>query len=225
MTPVLLLVHGWGFDATFWKPLRAALPDMETVAWDLGFTGCPARPALPEGRPVVAVGHSFGFLWLLMEQPVTWRHLVAINGFPRFAQGDDWPAGVPIRVIERMIARFAGAPEAVHADFMTRAGLSATDLAATAGSLDRPRLDEGLKGLRHWDGRGRMAGPVSLALAGRSDVIAPPALSEAGFARSPLAWHEGGHLLPWHAPDWCAGHLRRLCRNEEGVVPVVPDEE
>ena len=43
MSPVLLLIHGWGFDAGFWDPLRRQLPELPCVAWDLGFHGAPFR--------------------------------------------------------------------------------------------------------------------------------------------------------------------------------------
>ncbi|MDR3437245.1 alpha/beta hydrolase [Telmatospirillum sp.] len=219
MTPVLLLVHGWGFDASFWQPMRSALAGVETVAWDLGFRRTPSRPPLPAGRPVIAVGHSFGLLWLLMEQPVVWRALVSINGFSRFAAGDDFPAGVAPRVVDRMISRFGEKPLSVYTDFMTRCGVEDVD----PSDLDLPLLADGLKGLRHWDGRSRMAGlgPVTLALAGRSDPIVPPALCEDSFAKAEFAWHDGGHLLPWRAPDWCAEQLRRFCDNLIGIEPAL----
>jgi pimeloyl-[acyl-carrier protein] methyl ester esterase len=208
VSPILLLVHGWGFDASFWAPMRAALDGIECVAWDLGFLGSPSYPALPSDRPVVAVGHSFGFLWLLRERPVVWQTLVAINGFPRFVAGDDFPQGVPPRVIDRMIGRFAETPEKVYADFLGRCGVDHP----RALGLDHKTLADGLNGLRHWDGRSRIAalGPVDLALAGRADPIAPMSLTESGFAGTDIRWHESGHLLPLQAPAWCAAQLRGL---------------
>ncbi len=209
MTPILLLVHGWGFDASFWTPLREVLGDLESVAWDLGFRRPPRFPPVPAGRPVVAVGHSFGLLWLLHERPLAWHALVSINGFPRFSAGGDFPFGVPSRLLERMMARFSETPETVYRDFMTRCGVRDP---GTQG-LDHKALADGLKALRHWDGRSRMAGlgTVDLALAGRTDPIVSPDMTASGFAGTDIRWHEDGHLLPRQAPEWCAGHLRRLC--------------
>ncbi|MTJ80984.1 MAG: alpha/beta hydrolase [Telmatospirillum sp.] len=240
MRPVLLLVHGWGFDATFWDPLRDALagPDgIETLAWNLGFRGVPSMPVPPPGRPLVAVGHSLGFLWLLTQCPREtlgrpsngpwgrpWDRLVAINGFPRFTAASDFPAGVAPRLLDRMIARFDQAPREVYRDFMVRCGSGEPG----CDGLDPPRLMEGLRGLRHWDGRGRMAGlgEVSLVLAGTHDPIVPEPMSRAAFPARDIAWHDGGHLLPSQDPVWCAGHLRRLCLTLEeiGPAPAAPGE-
>jgi pimeloyl-[acyl-carrier protein] methyl ester esterase len=207
MRPVLLLVHGWGFDAAFWQPLRCALRDFDSVAWDLGFCGRPARPPLPAGRPVIAVGHSFGFLWLLHHRPVAWRALVSINGFPRFTRCPDFPVGVARRLLDRMLARLADEPRAVYDEFMARCG-------ATVGgevALDKAALAAGLAALTDWDGRPQGSTvAVDLVLAGLNDPIAPPNLTEMAFAGRVVEWQSGGHLLPRQAPDWCAGRLRRL---------------
>ncbi|MBF0375270.1 MAG: hypothetical protein HQL39_17875, partial [Alphaproteobacteria bacterium] len=87
----LALIHGWGFDASFWRSFR--LPGVETVTVDLGFQGA---PFLPNFRPDdIAVGHSLGFLWALRHGP--WRAAISINGFPRFVAGCDFPFGVARR--------------------------------------------------------------------------------------------------------------------------------
>lgn len=209
MTPLFLLVHGWGFDASFWSPLREALPGADCLLWNLGHLGALARPPVPAGRPVVAVGHSFGLLWLLeTEEKPFWHSLVSINGFTRFAGGPDFPDGVAPRLIDRMISRFERDPETVYRDFMGRCGIAAPE----ARDSDRSRLAEGLNGLRHWDARSRMTaqGPVGLVLAGRTDPIVPEGLTRVCFPEADIQWHESGHLLPLEAPAWCAAHLRRL---------------
>lgn len=225
MKPIFLLVHGWGFDASFWAPMRDALGDIESVVWDLGFRGTPTFPRLPSARSVVAVGHSYGLLWLLRERPVAWQTLVSINGFPRFTDGDDFPCGVPVRLLDRMIARFAETPEKVYIDFMARSGLAEPQVQG----LDYAMLADGLNGLRHWDERGRIAGLglADLVLAGRNDPIVPGPLTENSFAGSDIRWHEGGHLLPIQAPLWCARQLRKLNDRLNGIEPagMTPGEE
>jgi len=202
VTPHLLLVHGWGFDASFWEPLRRALPDVDATAWDLGFLGSVARPALPEGVPVVAVGHSMGLLWLLKERPLAWDRLVSINGFSRFTKAADFPQGLAPRLLERMIARLAEAPEAVYSDFMTRCGVADP----AVDRIQPQALEWGLRALAEWDCRG--VAPVDLVLAGRSDPILPQALTDALFPPPLAKWHDGGHLLPLTDPVWCAQQLR-----------------
>ncbi len=213
MSPLLLLVHGWGFDASFWAPLQAALAPRETLAWDLGFFGEPACPPLPAGRPVVAVGHSFGLLWLAERFPAGWPALVSINGFSRFCAGPDFPVGIAPKLIERMIGRFAAAPETVYRDFMARFGVTAPP----PPFLAQQRLADGLSGLRQWDARGRM---VALALAGRNDPLLSVSMTEQCFAGTAIAWHEGGHLLPREDPQWCAERLGHLCDTLQETGPA-----
>ncbi|HIJ38648.1 MAG TPA: alpha/beta fold hydrolase [Rhodospirillaceae bacterium] len=203
MTPILLLVHGWGFDASFWNPLRAALGSVETVSWDLGFVAAPSRPALPEGRPVVAVGHSYGLLWLLHERPLAWQALVSINGFPRFSRAPDFPDGWAPRVLDRMIGRLDDQPGQVHHQFITQCGGKPPPVTR----LDANRLKAGVQALLDWDERPAIP---DLVLAGRSDPIARTALTQASFPETSIRWHEGGHLLPLEAPDWCAQQLQTL---------------
>ncbi|HEB79980.1 MAG TPA: alpha/beta fold hydrolase [Rhodospirillales bacterium] len=192
-SPTLVLVHGWGFDESFWAPLMAALPEARCKTVALG-----SRQVVVSGPgPVIAVGHSLGFLWLLHEQPFAWSALVAINGFTRFIDG------VAPRTLQRMIIGLERAPEKTVADFMALCGAEAPE------RLDVERLRQGLQWLMDWDAREALeaeTAPVA-ALAGRSDPIVPAAASEAAF-KSRLHWRDGGHLLPLTDPDWCAERIR-----------------
>ncbi|WP_353861476.1 alpha/beta hydrolase [Azospirillum formosense] len=201
--PLFVFVHGWGFGPRVWDAVRAALPDAESVAVDLGFYGPPSFPMIAAGRPVVAVGHSFGGLWLLHERPFAWDGLVLVNGFPRFAEGDGFAPATPRRLLDRMVARFDAAPQAVTGDFLHRCGVEAP----RPEGLDAARLGAALRALRDWDARAALVGPA-LALAGAQDPIVPPAMTEQALAGIDVGWHpEGGHLLPLTAPDWCAERI------------------
>lgn len=206
--PTLILVHGWGFDPDFWDPLRAALPEFSSMPIDLGFSGGEAWSGEIPAGPLVAVGHSLGFLWLLHERPFPWRALVSINGFPRFTEGDGFAPAVEPVTLRRMIAGLDRSPQKTVADFMARCGGD-----KTPDNLDKGRLRQGLERLRDWDRRAALKGEKAhvSALAGRSDPIVPPAMSEAAFkglANVAMHWHDGGHLLPRTAPGWCAERIR-----------------
>ena len=182
---------------------------------------------IPAGRPVVAVGHSFGGLWLLHERPFAWDGLVLVNGFPRFAEGDGFAPATPRRLLDRMIARFDAAPEAVTGDFLHRCGVEAP----RPEGLDAARLGAALRALRDWDARAALVGPA-LALAGAQDPIVPPAMTEQAVAGIDVGWHaDGGHLLPLTAPgalrfgeaDSNDGALRieyRYCTAQAGACSV-----
>ncbi len=205
----LVLVHGWGFDGDVWNPLCELLGDMATQVHDLGFFGRPAV-ALPEpGAPVVAVGHSLGFMWLLHRRPFTWDALVSVCGMPRFTAAADYPHGVTPRLLERMAARMKREPRATVDDFRRRCGVG-----AARGELDESRLGEGLDWLRQWDLRGALAAETVplLALGGEADEIVPWTLTEEIYGRRPqTALHGaagGDHGLPQTQAQWCAERLR-----------------
>lgn len=201
MRKILLFVHGWGFDATLWDSVRARFAPEDTLAWDLGFFGAPAQPAPPPGRPVIAVGHSFGALWLLHRRPVPWAAMVAVNGFSAFARREDFTHGIAPRVLARMRRRLREAPGEVVAEFRAACGCTALAPATPHSAA----LDDGLAALEAWDER---PATPSLALCGEDDTLISPAMSRACFPE--ISWHAGGHLLPLQAPDWCADQLAKL---------------
>lgn len=202
----LVFVHGWGFDAQFWRPLQAAL-GMEGQCLDLGYHGPPHLDISKPKDPFVAIGHSFGVQWLLHAcSDLPMQALVSINGFARFVKGDGFDVGVHPRVLKRMIDGFARQPEAVYRDFLKLCG----DTAPRTGSLNLDRLLEDLNALNDWDTRNNLKtlkAPV-LALAGGLDQVVPQAMSEAAFAPETLAIKaDANHLLPLSAPEWCAERI------------------
>jgi pimeloyl-[acyl-carrier protein] methyl ester esterase len=197
---MLVFAHGWSFDPSFWSPIRARLrlpgidldPDYRLLA----------TPSLPEGR-FVGVGHSLGGLYLLRQCGDRLDGLVLINGFARFTSAPDWPHGTKPRVLARMRQAFADRPDQVVADFRARIG--------APPSPATPDLAFGLGALATWDERPTLAArrfPV-LCLAGRSDplVAESATLATSDVACAACHWHDGGHLLPWSAPDWCAAAI------------------
>lgn len=203
--PTMLFVHGWAFDAAFWDPLRAALPAWPHAVSDAGYFGPAREPALT--GPVIAVGHSLGVLRLLGRLPDQCVGLVSINGFPRFCAEADYPAGVPVRMLDRMRKRLTESADDVLRDFRQRCG----DTTAFGAPRVEP-LARDLRTLRDADRRPALATlPMPLlALAGAADPIAPAPMTTAGFgATAEIHWREdGGHLLPLTDSDWCAQRIR-----------------
>ena len=162
----------------------------------------------PATGPLVAIGHSLGVLRLLRDLPPNCVGLVSINGFPRFGAAPDFDAGVPRRMLDRMLKRLSTDPTAVLQDFRERCG--------DASAFGEPRLQplaRDLEALRDEDQRHALAAlPVPLLiLAGLDDPIVPAAMTQAAFGgRLGDERHDlehGGHLLPVSAAPWCARHI------------------
>ncbi len=224
--PELLLVHGWGLGPGMWHPMLRHLSGWMVHPIDLGYFGPPrTSPLLSGSGPLLAVGHSLGFLWLLRQvqlgSPVgealltRKASLLAINAFARFSRADDFPRGVHPRILKRMMRRLGEDPGATLSAFRKQAGVPAGGSALPPG-IDPGRLQGGLEGLLNWDGRPTLADwkPPLLALASDDDGVSPPAMSAASFPEMVLRRRvEGGHMLPLSQPAWCAGQLWALHRH------------
>jgi len=200
MTPTLILLHGWGFDAGLWDELARALTDYPIVRWDRGYFGPPAAPVI-EGA-VVGIGHSLGSM-LLADMLAPEAPLIAINGFDHFTG----PDGVALRVVERMQCRFAEAPSDVLTDFRARCGAPPAN-----AELDEARLADDLSLLATHHAA---PGPRRiLSLQGGMDPILPACLRDEVFpGATRAACKEAGHLLPVTHASWCAAQIRAfLCK-------------
>ena len=194
---MILFVHGWGYDASFWDPVRAALGEVPSAALDLGYFSA-AETTLPRDITLL-VGHSLGFLWLVRQSALKHMPLVGINVFPRFLEADDYHPAVAARVLERMKRRAVSDTRSVLEEFWTRAGATGPD-----GAPNKAALAEGLDHLAAWDERENLASRASPTHlnAGRDDAIVPAVMTEMAFKGSEITWLPGGHALPrTHAAD------------------------
>lgn len=209
----IVLVHGWGYDASVWDAVRARLdPALRVETIDLGFFSTPATvaPAPTFSEPVIAVGHSLGTLWWLVQSDIPWHRLLCINGFPRFCEATDYAPAVPPRILARMRTQFTRDPAAVLAEFHAHCGAP-----GPTGTPDPARLDAGLGWLAAWDGRATLAAHSNdiHALASTDDPIVPCAMSTMSFAVLPAGHLElaatPGHVLPLVHPALCARWIER----------------
>jgi len=204
MSVELVFIHGWGFDANFWNPLAALLPQFRQSRADLGFFGAPAEDIKSKTGTRVLIGHSLGFLHGLRSQR-DWDGWIAINGFLRFASSTRNGCVVP-QSLRAMRVALQSDPAKARRDFYQLIGAQP----AIAGAPDLARLTAGLDELRDLDGNDILSSLdiPGLALAGRLDPLVPPAVSEELGQKAQgggLAVHdEAGHLLPETEPSWCA---------------------
>lgn len=201
-------MHGWGYDASFWAPLCACLPNIQPLYADAGYFGAPAQPPLPQA-PFWAVGHSAGVSSLL-PHALTSSHclgLVSINGFARFSQTEDFPQGVPGRILSRMSKQLTRNPQNVLTSFYQMCGDTTPNLSS---KLHIEQLQNGLKALQDNDMRALLP-----QWQGRLyEIISPddplsPARTGLQYATQSLSL-SGGHLLPRTHPHACAQYLQSL---------------
>lgn len=194
------LCHGWSFDAQVMARLEKALkqrfPEACFSVFDLGFSGAEQLPALPSSTEWIAIGHSYGFAYL-MNQSVPWKAAVSLNGFTRFCRRPGKPEGTSARIVDAMLKRVADAPRETVAEFRRRCG----DANIVHDHFDREKLLAHLTLLRDLD----IAPPSCpiLALASADDVIVPIELSRACFAHDNCRLHEipGDHMHPLASPE------------------------
>ena len=215
--PRIVLVHGWGFGPEFWAPVVARLPGRAISVADLGFYGQegdmavePLRAFCQGGGPVLAVGHSLGFLLLATQVELPkGSFLAGINAFGRFAAGPDFSAGVAPRLLARMMRGLEQTPLRVVNDFRARCGASSLP---EQTALNAPALASGLTLLCEGEARATladMAGRMAV-LAGENDPVVPKAMTVASLPKFVACrWSEGGHLLPQTAPETCATFVAR----------------
>lgn len=205
------LCHGWAFDRAALLPLASALrerfPYAPLACFDLGFTGSPQSPGLAADTAWVAVGHSYGFAYL-MQQPVAWHAAVSINGFTRFCRRAGQREGTPVRLLDAMCARLQNEPHAVVGEFRARCG----EAGAIAQDLQPALLLEHLMRLRDLE----LALPDCrlLALATQDDAIVAPLLSNACFERPGvrLQMLAGTHVSLLREPAIAARLIDDFCR-------------
>lgn len=207
---MLALAHGWGYDSSMWSAVAARLPQkVRIVTLDFGYFG-PVRGLPDAAEPLLAVGHSLGALWWLVQQDIPWRRLLMINGFPRFTAAAGYP-GVASRVLARMRARFAAQAPQVLAEFHARCGYPGP----TAPPVT-DRLAAGLARLAEWDGRPQLAARADdvWAVSADGDPIVPRSLAAAAFAVLPAGRHRfiaaEGHLLPLSHPEIIASLIMEI---------------
>jgi pimeloyl-[acyl-carrier protein] methyl ester esterase len=218
--PTLLLVHGWGLGPGIWRPLLEQMDNPPHYCLDFGFFG-QEKTAIPSDQPLIAVGHSLGFLWLLQHlDNAPWAEqvqgLVSINGFSRFAKADDFPHGVEQCLIRRMKNGLQRDPVKVLNSFRELGGGPAGDFISADAKkrMDTTALAYGLAWLLEWDGRpglGQWNRPL-MAIANQDDNIVTPTMTEASFS-APLA--EQSRQIEWLSGG---GHMGLMMRYKSYAV-------
>ncbi len=226
--PVLVFVHGWGFNGAVWESTVSRLKDhYRCLVVDLPGFGASSPPEgeyslaalsatltreLPQDA--VWVGWSLGGMVALQaarDQPCSVRSLLLVATTPRFVQSSGWPHAVSEDLLESFGRDLRGRYHQTLARFIALQARGSRDARETIRLLrdrfqraPRPRpeiLAAGLRILREADLRpwiGGLQQPANLVL-GERDRLVPVEVSEDLHRLCP-AWRV--NVLPGlgHAP-------------------------
>ena len=239
----ILLVHGWAAEPGCWQRLvdlqdqrSGHLSNAQWSSFNLGFFGAADRV----GGPVdLVVGHSLGVMWAIQNwEQLQFRGLVALNGFSRFSADPDFRFGTHLRLLKRMRSNLLLGGESLEnqlSEFYSRSNGNRPDpywplpksshepnseISKHEGvaDLSEVRLVEGLETLMNWDLREQWRRLTKRlksieVLAGTSDPIVPPSLTEACFTDVAIHWVSANdHWTPWFEPELCLSLIEKSKR-------------
>ncbi len=186
-TPLLLL-HGWGFDHSIWRPILSDLNKKYTVyRVDLpGFGQTPCMPfddfktnlfdILP--AKIALLGWSMGGLIatrLALEHPERITCLINISASPCFVASDNWP-GISANNLDAFYQGLRDNPKATLENFIRlQLPKKIPYVLETPHPFNLEGLESGLEILKTWDFREKITQlkqPTSY-LFGRLDSITP----------------------------------------------------
>jgi len=240
----VLLVSGWAHPAAALEPLAHRLAErpvrllgleaIHVAAPRSGLSGYASgllQEIEAQEEPVILAGWSMGGMVALeaaAAAPGRIAALILISAAPRLAADQDFPEGVPPRILQAMTLSFRRTPERTLRDFFINAaspsepdGETAAQFAHRALESGTEALAEQLEYLVRTDLRpacARLRMP-RLLLHGTRDRIIPA--GAAAWLRAHSAGTEGevregaGHRLPLDHPDWTA---ERIVRFLEGAA-------
>lgn len=212
------LCHGWAFNSDALQPLagqlRQRFPGTALALWDIGFTGQPHTPLLDSRYQWIAIGHSYGFAYLI-QQNIDWHAAISINGFTRFCQHPGYCHGLSPRIIDSMLNHLCMDMPATLSAFYMRCGITSEQATERSQKnyFDKKNLIHHLRCMRDLD----IPPPTRplLALFSDDDKVVPAALVHENFGNTPHVLRNlaGDHALPLKSSDICAHEIIQFVKH------------
>lgn len=116
----IIAYHGWGFDASFWKPLQKQL--QSNIRFDPAVRGYFLQEKDPvfdpdEDTEKVVLTHSFGLHWCPDEVLEQADHLMILGGFLNFHPSQKEEEKRSKLMMRQMLTQFVDSPEKVLEQF------------------------------------------------------------------------------------------------------------
>ncbi len=120
----LIAYHGWGMDATFWKPLFELFDaNISATASDRGYFSDAKNETFDKktsGKKVVLT-HSLGLHWCDDDVLNKADHLIVLGGFLNFHPADKKENRKSKLILREMLSQFVESPEKVLQQFYENA--------------------------------------------------------------------------------------------------------
>ncbi len=207
--------HGWGFDAGFWDPLKAVIPDeIHFKAANRGYFGDTYYPRFDAGTKLrVVCTHSYGLHWCKTAVLSKADYLVIMNGFGEFSPpGEACKAAG--KALELTIRAFREAPSETLAAFRGRVFDPQHTPDDLPPDIDVQKALEDLESMRQvqFPIIDLDFGAVMIALDGSKDrILMEPRgnsmLSEYVGQKHIRVFEGTGHGLPYVFPEQCWSYL------------------
>lgn len=212
-----IAVHGWGFDADCWQPLRKVLDNQaEVQTWDRGYFGNAKRPLFQhEESNKLLLLHSFG-LHLVPEELLYDANLIAIfGGFLQFHPSIPQFRKRSRFILQRMMEELQSHPEHVLTKFRRNCFKPEPFEDRTYDQIDVDLLIADLDRLNNdtFDIERLKMGAKICILHGSADNIIPKRkgrelFQKLGQQANYLEVKSAGHGLPFTRPEECWKFIR-----------------
>jgi len=200
-----IFCHGFGFDSTFWNPLKCFFSKQNILYMDLGyFADTPnviqsITRNLDDNTHYIGVGHSLGLIKLLSLN-IPFTHLIGLHGFIHFLGFDLRLHQTREREWMGLKRQFARSPELTLKRFYQMTGVS---FDMSQNLIHRNTLQRDLDALN----QSSILPPMvpTLILGAIDDSIVPPILIEDNFSSHSQVTieilNQGQHALGFLNPD------------------------
>jgi len=210
----LCFIHGWAYGPDIWADLEKEFAGHDITKIDLGFLGAKAAHNTADKthethEPFdVVIAHSYGLMWLLKNDTITFNKLISLSGIASFVQSPECLNGVPKSQLRAMRKGLKDDPQALLDGFYKACEDTHMQLPQKPNIA---ALDDALGDMATLDLREKLHALNTYALASKHDNIVSAKLTTENFASKPILWHDStSHILSkTHAP-WCAARIKDI---------------
>ncbi|MCU7805482.1 MAG: hypothetical protein KZQ96_20015 [Candidatus Thiodiazotropha sp. (ex Lucinoma borealis)] len=209
----VLLAHGWCFDISIWDDVIPLLKTNTCEAVDFGYFCSPHLPIISGETPLIGVGHSLGYIWLLKQRIYQIDAIINISSVPCFTDSRCGYTVIHQPGVKKAYEQLSNSPALFVKWFWRKCGASREMLENIPNCIDKNALLSGLQdiaGCSVENATKQKNIPVKV-IGAKNDRVVNAMTMTRFFKNNPLVDisinESGGHLLPLLQPKWCASKI------------------